>query len=465
MNKIKKVILLSILFLAIIIVSNKVEAMSANISANKTNVNVGETVTINVNIQAAAWEVHIKGAVSADYAETSDNGEVTKVTKQLKFTPTKEGSYTINLTGNISEPNGSNINKQQISGTVTIIAKNNISGGIDNNNPNTNTNTNTKSSVATLANLGIKPNDFSGFTPSKKSYAVTVPNNVESIEVYASKGQTGQTISGTGTKSLKEGANTFTITVTAEDKKTTNQYTITVTREAKEEEKPEEPEEQEEPNTEKPTEEKFGLSTLIMSGVSLDPNFSTDVFEYKVKLTEDKDKLDIKTVSTDEKAKIEVTGNENLQEGENIITILVTDESGEKTATYQIIVEKNLVDQEELAKQKEQEEKDKQMKMILIGGAGALLVIIAIIIIIMIKRKRNRQYAEEFSIPYAGLNQEEEEEKEDRITEEDSQIKSFDPMETEDKEKLRQEFLNQSFTEFEEEKPRKNRHSKGKRFK
>lgn len=457
-NKLKTVLMIGIAFF-LILLAKDVKAASLSISASKTSVAPGESVTITVSSDCT-------GRINLSTSGGSlSNNKVWVEGNSQSVTLTTSSAGTINVTATpetLSTSSGEEVNLGSKSCSIKVVAN---TGGTTNNNNNNNNNTNTKSSVATLANLGIKPNDFSGFTPSKKSYAVTVPNNVESIEVYASKGQSGQTISGTGTKSLKEGTNTFTITVTAEDKKTTNQYTITVTREAKEEEKPEEPEEQEEPNTEKPTQEKFGLSTLIVSGVSLDPNFSTDVFEYKVKLTEDKDKLDIKTVSTDEKAKIEVTGNENLQEGENIITILVTDESGEKTATYQIIVEKNLVDQEELAKQKEQEEKDKQMKMILIGGAGALLVIIAIIIIIMIKRKRNRQYAEEFSIPYAGLNQEEEEEKEDRITEEDSQIKSFDPMETEDKEKLRQEFLNQSFTEFEEEKPRKNRHSKGKRFK
>lgn len=459
-NILKTILMIGIAFF-IIFLAKDVKAASLSISASKTSVAPGESVTITVSSDCTG-RVNLSasgGSLSSNKVWVEGNSQ------SVTLTTNAAGTITVTATPEtLSTSSGEDVNLGSKSCSVKVAA--NTSGTTNNN--NTNTNTNTKSSVATLANLGIRPNDFSGFTPSKKAYAVTVPNNVESIQIYANKAQSGQTISGIGTKSLKEGKNTFTITVTAEDKKTTNQYTITVTREAKEEEKPEEqeePENQEEPNTEKPTEERFGLSTLMISGVSLDPNFSTDVFEYKVKLTEDKDKLEIKTVSTDEKAKVEVTGNENLQEGENIITILVTDESGEKTATYQIIVEKTLVAQEELAKQQEQEEKDKQMKMMLIGGAGAILIIVVIIVIIVIKRKRNKQYAEEFSIPYAGINQEEEEEEEDVKTKEDSQIESSDPMETEDKEKLRQEFLNQSFTEFEEEKPRKNRHSKGKRFK
>ena len=97
---------------------------------------------------------------------------------------------------------------------------------------NQSNNTQTKSSVAILGNLGIKPNDFSGFTPNKTSYSTTVPNSVSSIEVYAVSPQNQkQTISGTGKKQLKEGQNNFEIKVTAEDGKTTKTYKLTVTRE------------------------------------------------------------------------------------------------------------------------------------------------------------------------------------------------------------------------------------------
>lgn len=74
-----------------------------------------------------------------------------------------------------------------------------------------------------MKNLGIRPNDFSGFTANKTEYAVEVPNEVENIEIYAVKGTDGQTISGTGNKTLTEGENAFNVTVTAEDG-TTKKY-------------------------------------------------------------------------------------------------------------------------------------------------------------------------------------------------------------------------------------------------
>ena len=91
----------------------------------------------------------------------------------------------------------------------------------------------------------------------------------EKIKVYATpaKGQESkQKISGTGTKTLKEGANTFNVVVTAEDGKTQKTYTINVTRKAKEEQPQEEPEQPEENSEEEPMEEVFGLTELNIEG-------------------------------------------------------------------------------------------------------------------------------------------------------------------------------------------------------
>lgn len=83
----------------------------------------------------------------------------------------------------------------------------------------------TKSSNANLSNLGIKPNDFSGFTPNKTEYDVTVPDDVDSIQIYATLQDSKAKILGTGTKELNYGLNEFTITVTAEDG-TTKDYIL-----------------------------------------------------------------------------------------------------------------------------------------------------------------------------------------------------------------------------------------------
>ncbi len=64
---------------------------------------------------------------------------------------------------------------------------------------------------------------------SETSYTLDVGNSVSKITIKASAADEKATVSGTGTKTLKEGKNTFNVVVTAESgaKKT---YTITVTR-------------------------------------------------------------------------------------------------------------------------------------------------------------------------------------------------------------------------------------------
>ena len=73
----------------------------------------------------------------------------------------------------------------------------------------------------------------------------------------------------------------------------------------------------------------------------MSPKFSTDEYEYTVGVTEDLSSLEIEAKANKENATVEILGNENLQQGENTITILVTDQETEQTATYQIVVNKN----------------------------------------------------------------------------------------------------------------------------
>lgn len=247
--------------------------------------------------------------------------------------------------------------------------------------------TTAKSDNADLTNLGIRPNDFSGFTPNKLTYDVTVPLDVESIEVYATASDSKASISGTGKKNLKEGLNEFEIVVTAEDG-TVKTYTINVTRE-------------ESATEETGTEESIGegLASLKIADLELTPEFETNVYEYKVKYIGDATSLDIQTETTNPEFIAEVVGNQELVEGENIITILVSDADGNNIATYQITVEKSLVDYEVLAREKA----EKQRNMI-IGGVVVAALVIGIIVFVVIRRKRNKNIAREFSIPYSNLN-------------------------------------------------------------
>ena len=428
LKSIKKISLLFIVFIMFWIC--KVNAAgSFSISVSKTTISPGESVTLTITGSNAYGVVDI----SASNATVSEQKIfLQNDTKSVTVTSTGAGNIGITVTPGSEGLGDSEENPITGGKSVSVSVVNNSTGGNSssgnsssgNSNSGSNTGstsggnaggttggetTTTKSSNTNLSNLGIRPNDFTGFTPTRTSYSVTVPNDVTSVEVYASKGQSGQTISGIGTKNLSEGANTFNVIVTAEDGVTTKTYTITVTRETAEEtEEPEEetPEEQPEENTEVVNGSSvFGLSSLEIDGIELSPKFSTEVYEYTAKLVGDKERVEVNANATEENAKIEITGNEGLKEGENVITILVTNEAGDKTSAYQIKLTKTLVDEEALAKQQELEKQKQNRKIIIICSAVAVVLII--IIILIWRHRRNKRLAEEYSIPYQGFNDDE----------------------------------------------------------
>ena len=364
-------------------------------------------------------------------AGTKNLGTYTFVAPEVTEKTTYKVSFKINDVTNTS--------------TVTVnpkIVENNTN---PNNNSNSGSNSNsttqqqpqTKSNVATLANLGIKGQyDFTGFRAAKTSYSVTVPNEAESVEIYASKGQSGQKITGTGVKQLKEGNNTVNVVVTAEDGTTTKTYTISIERKSAETtdntEEKEEEKQPEETSTEE--QESFGLKELKIEGIEITPEFKTDIYEYSAELKEDKTSLELTTVPTVENAEIEVTGNEDLKDGENIITVIVKEKDTDKTATYQITVNK-ISNEQNITDTAINKMQLSQNKIIVICAGVAVILLIIIILIVIIKKRKSTNNSEEYY--YSELYS------------------------TDDKEEDLQEQIEEDY----EEQPKKKKRSKGKRFK
>lgn len=237
-------------------------------------------------------------------------------------------------------------------------------------------------SDASLKSLGIKPEkyDFSGFKKDKTQYSVQVPKDVEEIEVYAKATSNKAKVTGTGKTQLKNGKNTIVVQVTAENG-TTQTYTIEVTRG--------------DAGTTSSKDE-FGLSSLEINGLTLDPSFETGIYEYKVDLTEDLDSLDIATIATDDDTTVEIYGNEGLSLGENTITILVRNEKENKTATYQIIVNKSLSEEEKMSWLKPSTWGREEIIKIIIIVVLIILIVIAIILKIKIAKEKNEEEDLEF---------------------------------------------------------------------
>lgn len=259
------------------------------------------------------------------------------------------------------------------------------------NTSNTTTKTKAKSSNANLSNLGMNPNDFTGFSENKTSYDVTVPNNVTQVEIYATKKDSKASLTGTGIKKLQEGQNTANVIVTAEDG-TTKTYTINIKRLSKNEKQ----DTTENLDAKSSSNSKdLELSNLEIEGVNLEPSFESSTYKYEISIKGEQSNLDIKASTNNTSDKVEIIGNENLQNGQNIITILVTNSKSDEVVTYQIYVNKNVIDSNMVDNEFGKTVKELKIKL-WVFRALVVIVVLGIIMLLIIKHKKNKkEYDEE----------------------------------------------------------------------
>lgn len=361
----EKIIILTIFCLIILTSQQVVHAASASITASKTSITVGESVTIRVNMVAASWNLHVSGSTSKSIVGYSEDGENVTKTQTISFKPKAKGTYKIILSGDVTD--GKTNKTIDVSGGVTINVKEKSSTSNNNsssnnsghnntasNNSNSSNNSNpaqsnpsssSTSNVATLKNLGITPNDFSGFRAATTSYSVKVPNSVSKVNIYAMATSSKATVSGTGTKDLKEGKNTFSIKVTAEDKKTTKTYTLNITREEKGAE------------SNDATLKNFGMRPNDFSG------FKSGNANYLTEVPNSVSKINIYAIAANSKVTVSGTGTKNLKEGKNTFSVKVTAEDKKTTKTYTlVVVRKEKEDEKEKEPEKEPEENDNDKK-------------------------------------------------------------------------------------------------------
>ena len=264
MKKIKNLII-TLLIIGFVLFSTSISmAASLTISTSKSEAKEGETVSITVNgsgitgrvnlsatggtlEESSVWVENSKATVNltlngsgdakvtatpsdvsdsstGEAASVSSTGATVKLSKDEPTPPAETDSNNNNESNqqNDNEDNNNNNNDNNSS---------NSNNNSSNNNQTEKRNTETKkSSNANLNNLGIKPNDFTGFRAGTTSYNVTVPNDVEKVNVYATAADRNAKVTGTGDRNLNVGSNALNVTVTAEDG-TTKTYTINVKRE------------------------------------------------------------------------------------------------------------------------------------------------------------------------------------------------------------------------------------------
>ena len=176
-----------------------------------------------------------------------------------------------------------------------------------------------KSNDNNLKELSVSNGTLSpAFDPSVTDYTVEVEEGVESIDINGSANHSKATVTGTGTKTLTYGSNPFEIKVMAENGETKT-YNVVVNRKGGEQTPDPTPvDTRSDDNT---------LKSLSVSRGNLYPGFDPATTTYSITVDNDVTSIDVSALTNNDKASVAISGNTNLREGMNTITIKVTAEN------------------------------------------------------------------------------------------------------------------------------------------
>lgn len=334
--------LLSIVILMIIIFSSYV--YGANVIVPEENNKPSEEQTTNKPDSG-------ESSTKPENKEEDDiAGDIEDNNKDNQNNENKDTASNNNITTNKEnnkKPNEGGNNKKPTTQQNQTITSNNVATK--------------KSSEARLKQLKV---DVEGLSPEfdkdTTEYYLIVDLSVNKIKVTTKALDDKATVTVTGNKSIKEGENTITINVKAEDG-TVEKYNIYVTKVD---------------NVELANAE---LESLKIEGFNLYPSFKSNIYSYNLNIDEEIEKLDITATPQRDKATVKIEGNTNLQEGENTIKINVTAEDKTTIRTYKI---KAFINSDAV----EVKEEDKMPAIILLAVLGLGVIISGIVVIVKNKR-------------------------------------------------------------------------------
>lgn len=200
------------------------------------------------------------------------------------------------------------------------------------------------------------------FDKTVQNYTFTVNNDVTGLLIKATAEDVKSKVSGAGTKALKVGTNTFTISVKAENG-SIRKYVINVTR-------------LDESNI---ASNNNKLSELSIENYQFE--FKADVLKYNITI-EDETELNLFYLTEDEGASVIVNGNNDLKDG-SVIDIIVTASDG-SVREYKINISKNQsgVVNEPIGNPVEGEGLSKKETIIICVSAVVLIILIVIILFV-----------------------------------------------------------------------------------
>lgn len=434
MKKINKILITIFLATVFTVFLNLKSVYARVVSTDRSNVEPGSTVTIDVSSTTNVTSFRINNVLSPDLTKVSvvnlkggdvSGDKVIQVSLTAQEFSGAVGRYSFKVPNGYSKTytvtfSGRTVNKDLVPENFTSVAtiktkaepkkeepkkeepkksseevskkeadKSNkiaVEKAIDTTKANKSSNNYLKNISTSLGTLSP------AFNRSQTSYILSFPYDFDyktlgKISINAVKEDTKEKIEGTGVKEVKVGTNVYNLVVTAENGETRT-YAIKLIK----------PEISEDKNIRLAT---LKLSYIDESGKSvelpLDKTFNAETFEYSLNVESIVKSIKIDTTLPEgsEGIKVSVSGNEDLQDGENVITITLSNENADtenpKKTIYTIKVNKAAtVTAETAIMQPAEKTPEKKVNFKLIIGIilGIILLLIIILIILLIVSKK-----------------------------------------------------------------------------
>ena len=301
-------------------------AASFSITSGISEITVGKSYTISINAKGLTGKFNITHSSNVSVNMDSIWVENGSAEGTIKVTANKEGTATVTIAPDeefgVSDSNGL-VSLSPKTDTVIVKAKesdNNSTGGSDDNNDD-------KTETPSMSFTSVNETVYATDSVNVRSSPSTSGTRIGSLSEGDSVTRTGI---GDGWSRIKYEGQTAYVSSSYLD--TTKPKTTENDKKDEEDDKKNEDDNENKSNAKE-------LSSLTVDQYKLEPDFNPDITEYSLTVGRDVENLVIEAVASDEKATVEITGNNGLLLGENTVNIKVTAEDG-TVRTYKINVTK-----------------------------------------------------------------------------------------------------------------------------
>ena len=170
--------------------------------------------------------------------------------------------------------------------------------------------------------------------------------DTNNLEVTANPEATNANVQIRGNQDLKEGLNTILIKVTSRDNTSKSIYTINVTK------------------TRDKEAANSNLETLAIENVMLEPIFDVNILNYKASVSNNTESLNVFAVSENINGKVEVTGKDDLKEGDNLVRVRVTAHNGYSFKDYIVNVHRRTKEEDKIFEEEQNANSEKLNNLI-----------------------------------------------------------------------------------------------------